>query len=155
VRDDGVVGQGRTVTYNFPLPPNTQFLRVTLAWTDPPGNDIINHLHLRVTTPAFSPGGVRVFHGNHWQTAAGSTHLSAPVAAPIPAFEDTHIVQQVVLSGPPALPAGNYTVEVIASSFGASLFQQFPGQPFALIFVGSGPEIRTAAAVPAGPAAFY
>src|SRR5947209_627891 len=153
VRDDGVVGQGKIVTYNFPLPPGTQLLRITLVWTDPPDNNIVNHLHLRVTTPAFNPGGVRVFHGNRWQTVAGSTHLSARVTAPLPAFEDTHTVQQVVIAAPPAMPAGNYKIEIIGGSFGGSLFQQFPGQPFALIFVGSGPEIRTAAAGAGGPAA--
>src|SRR4029077_3441607 len=87
VRDDGSVAAGRTVRDEFTLPRDTQFLRVTLAWTDPPGNAIVNHLDLRVTTPAFVPGGVRVFHGNRWGTAAGSQHLSAPIkAAAPPAF---------------------------------------------------------------------
>lgn len=155
VRDDGVVGPGRTVRYEFALPAGTRLLRITLAWTDPPGNAIVNHLHLRVTTPAFAPGGPRVFHGNTWQTAAGSTHLSRPVAAPVPTFEDTHTMQQVVIAPPPDLPEGTYIVEVIGGLFGASSFQQFPGQAFALVLVGSGPEFRTAPLPAAGPVAFY
>lgn len=156
VRDDGVVAAGGTVRYAVALPPETQLLRVTLAWTDPPGNTIVNRLHLRVTPPPFVPGGVRVFHGNRWQTAAGSQHLSAPIntAAP-PAFEDTHPVQQVVIAGPPALPAGTYVVEVLGGAFGGSAFQQSPGQPFALVILGSGREIRTAAAPGVGPVAIY
>jgi serine protease AprX len=155
VRDDSVVGPGRTVRYEFPLPPETQLLRITLVWTDPPSNNLVNPLHLRVTTPAFPAGGVRVFHGNRFQTAAGSTHLSAPVVAPVPAFEGIHPIQQVVIAGPPALPAGNYIVEVIGGAFGASAYQQFPGQPFAIVFVGSGQELRTAAAGFGAPLPVY
>jgi hypothetical protein len=155
VRDDGVVAAGRTVRYEFQLPPETQFLRITLAWTDPPRNNLVNHLHLKVTTPPFVPGGVRVFHGNRWQAAAGSTHLSDPIPLAPPPFEDIHNVQQVVISGPPALPAGTYIVEVIAKAFDGSEFQQFPAQPFALVFVGSGPELRTAGPPPGGPLPVY
>ena len=155
VRDDGVAGPGRTIRYDFQLPPETQLLRVTLTWTDPPGNGLVNPLHLRVTTPAFPVGGVRIFHGNRFQAAAGSTHLSDPITGAPPAFEGIHNVQQVVISGPPALPAGNYIVEIIAGAFGGSAFQQFPGQPFALVFVGSGPELRTAAAGVGAPIPVY
>ncbi len=144
VRDDGVVATGRTARYEFELLPDTQFLRITLAWTDPPGNDLVNHLHLKVTTPAFAVGGVRVFHGNRWQTTKGRTHLSAPLEDPKapPPYEDIHNVQQVVISGPPALPEGTYIVEVVGNAFGRS--SVFPGQPFALVFVGSGRELRMA-----------
>ncbi len=145
VRDDASVGPGRRVTYTLRLRRDTRLLRITLAWTDPPGSDIVNHLHLRVTTPPFNPGGVQVLHGNRWRSAAGQTHLSDPVPARAPPFEDTHTVQQVVLAAPPDLPEGDYIVEVICSSLGGGAFQQFPGQPFALVFVGSGPELRTAA----------
>jgi hypothetical protein len=155
VRDDGVVGSGRTIRYEFALPPDTQLLRITLAWTDPPQNNLVNPLHLRVTTPAAPPNPAQVFHGNRFQTAAGSQHLSRPVTGPPPAFEGIHNVQQVVISGPPALPAGTYVVEVIGGAFGASAFQQFPGQPFALVFVGSGPELRTAAAGFGAPLPVY
>lgn len=155
VRDDGCVGPGRRVRYAFRLRRGTRLVRVTLAWTDPPGADLVNHLHLRVTTPPFAPGGVQVLHGNRWRTDAGNTHLSAPVPARPPAFEDTHNVQQVVLAAPPDLPEGPYIVEVICSTLGGSAFQSFPGQPFALVFVGSGPELTTAANPGANPVGVY
>lgn len=160
VRDDASVGPGRRVRYEFRLRRDTRLLRVTLAWTDPPGPDLVNHLHLRVTTPPFVPGGVQVFQGNTWQTAAGRTHLSAPVPALTPPpFEDTHNVQQVVLAAPPALPEGTYIVEVICSTLNGGafgqFFGQFPGQPFALVFVGSGLELRTAATPAGAPAQVY
>jgi len=156
VRDDASVGAGRRVRYEFKVRRDTRLIRVTLAWTDPPGPDLVNHLHLRVTTPPFAPGGVRVFQGNTWQSAAGRTHLSAPVPFLLPpAFEDIHNVQQVMLAAPPALPEGTYVVEVICSGLNGGLFGQFQGQPFALVFVGSGPELRTAATPSATPAQVY
>jgi hypothetical protein len=160
-RDDSTVAAGRTVRYEFTLPPDTNLLRVTLVWTDLPGNNIVNHLGLRVTTPD-SPA--RVFVGNRWQTTplvgvppVSGPPFSAPVPTPPPVnlYEDVHNVQQVVISRP---IAGLYTVEVVGGLFGRSPFMQFPGQPFALVFVGSGPEIRTAppaAPPPAGPVPFY
>ena len=156
MRDDATVGPGRGVRYALRLRRDTRLLRITLAWTDPPGSDLVNHLHLRVTTPAFAAGGVQVLHGNRWRTAAGQTHLSDPVpTAGPPPFEDTHNVQQVVLAAPPDLPEGDYVVEVLCSSLGGSALQQFPGQPFALVFVGSGAELRTAAAPAATVAGVY
>lgn len=155
VRDDACVGAGGTVRYRLRLQPGTQLLRITLAWTDPPGADLVNHLHLRVTTPAFAVGGVQVLHGNRWHTTAGQQHLSRPVTGTAPPFEDTHTVQQVVLAAPPALPAGDYLVEVVCSALGGSAFQQFPGQAFALVFVGSGAELRTAANPAAAPVGIY
>lgn len=154
VRDDATVGPGRTVRYEFRLRRGTRLLRITLAWTDPPGSDLVNHLHLRVTTPAFVPGGVQVLHGNRWRSVAGR-NVSDPVPARVPPFEDTHNVQQVVLEAPPDLPEGNYLVDVVCSSLGASAFQQFPGQAFALVFVGSGPELRTAANPGVGAVGIY
>jgi hypothetical protein len=155
VRDDACVGPGRTVRYRLALRRDTQLLRITLAWTDPPGPDLVNHLHLRVSTPPFAVGGVQVLHGNRWHSTAGRTHLSRPVVGAAPPFEDSHTVQQVVLAAPPALPAGEYLVEVVCSALGASAFQQFPGQAFALVFVGSGPELRTAATPGVAPVGVY
>jgi hypothetical protein len=59
-RDDASVANGRAVRYEFRLPPNTQLLRVTLAWNDPPGRNLVNNLNLRVTTLPFVPGGAYV-----------------------------------------------------------------------------------------------
>jgi hypothetical protein len=138
VRDDCSVASGRTARFEFTLPPDTRLLRITLAWTDPPGNDVVNNLNLRVTTPG-APG--QVFVGNRWQ-AAPNAQFSAPLAAPIPTdpFERTHTVEQVVIPGNPTLQSGVYVVEVIGGAFRTSEFQQFPGQHFSLVCVGSGNE---------------
>ena len=149
-RDDSSVASGQTVLYNFSLPPNTQLLRITLTWTDPPGNRLVNNLNLRVTTPA----GI-VFVGNRWQPGNPAPpnpvpFRSDPLPAPPPPnpFEGIHNSEQVVLRGNP-VPPGNYQVEVIGGPFRNNAFQQFPGQSFALVFVGSGPEIFFRGPMPA------
>lgn len=159
VRDDGAVASGQTARYEFELPPETKLLRMTLAWTDPPGNEIVNHLHLRVTSPASGATPSRVYVGNRWQTGAVTANSGPPFSNPLPSpppanpFENIHTVEQIVIPDP---PAGIYRVEVIAEVFpGNNAFVQFPGQPFALVFVGSGPEIRTTALPLTGPLPFF
>ena len=162
VRDDCAVAAGQTARYEFYLPPNTMLLRVTLAWTDPPGNNLVNNLNLRVTSPASGVTPSRVYVGNRWQAGPLTPNSGPPFSDPLPAvppvnpFENIHNVEQVVL---PAPPSGLYVVEVIGGSIPDNTFTQFPGQTFALVFVGSGPELRTAlvrpAAPPAGPLPFY
>jgi hypothetical protein len=141
VRDDGSVAAGRTVRYEFSLPPGTRLLRITLVWTDPPGNAVVNHLSLRVRTPAGGAAAAQTFVGNRWRPAPNA-RFSAPLPTPPPAnpFDLAHTTEQVVIPGTPTLPTGVYAVEVIAGAFGTSAFQQFPGQPFALVIVGSGNE---------------
>ena len=129
-RDDASVGNGRTVSYRFQLPPRTALLRVTLTWTDPPGPNVINQLNLRVTASASG----NVYRGNQWDTAGGNSHLSRAGAVGIDANQ---VIEQVVLSNP---PAGQYVVEVIGQTVTATANNAFPAQPFALTFIGSGPE---------------
>jgi hypothetical protein len=150
VRDDGSVGPGRTARYEFILAPETQLLRITLAWTDPPGNNLVNVLNLRLTTPPFPPGAAQTHVGNRWTPAGVSNPLPTP--APANPFQQVHPVEQIVLRGAPNLPAGRYVVEVIGSVFNTSRFQQFPGQPFALVIVGSGAEWALVAPAAIGPA---
>jgi hypothetical protein len=150
VRDDGAVGPGRTARYAFVLPPETQLLRVTLAWTDPPGNNLVNVLNLRVTTPAFPPGPARTYVGNRWRPNGESDPLPTP--PPANPFQQVHPVEQIVVRGAPTLPAGRYVVEVIGTAFNTSRFQQFPGQAFALVIVGSGAEWALVAPAAIGPA---
>jgi hypothetical protein len=158
VRDDNSVARNTTgkVRYEFSLPPDTQLLRVTLVWNDPPGQNLVNVLHLVVTTPAYPGGGPRIFVGNRWQAAPNAQH-SAPVAAAPPpgGFENVHNIQQVVIPNPPASSVLDpYIVEVWGGPFAANAFQTFLGQPFALVFVGSGPEWPIV--LPAtGPLPFY
>ncbi len=143
VRDDCAIGPGRSVRYRFVLPAGTALLRVTLNWTDPPGPRLVNHLHLTVRAPAPpAPGARPEFRGNLWNTAAGQTHLSRPVANPpvaADAHEDVQTFKQVVLANP---PPGEYEVEVSAAIFPADPFNQQNLQAFALVFAGSGPEVR-------------
>jgi hypothetical protein len=165
MRDDASVAQGRTARYVFAVPPGTLLIRVTLSWTDPPGRNLVNHLNLAVTTPAFAAGGVRSYVGNRWQAAAGplnnpqpSNPLAAPRPAPVPAntFQNIHSVEQVVITAPAALPAGDYIVEVIGTAVPDGPFQQFRGQPFSLVFVASGNELRTVLPITAaGPLPIY
>jgi|GEM_PF-1473572 subtilisin family serine protease len=143
VRDDCAIGPGRTVSYTFTLPPGTALLRVTLNWTDPPGPRLVNRLHLRVLAPTpAGPGLLPEYRGNVWDTTAGRTHLSRPIPDPPTAADNHENIQtykQVVLENP---PAGIYTVEVFAEAFPADAFNQQNLQAFALVFAGSGPEVR-------------
>lgn len=65
-------------------------------------------------------------------------HLSRPVTPATP-FESAHNIEQVVVRNP---PSGTYDVEVIAELFPANNFNQLRVQPFALVFVGRGGEVR-------------
>jgi len=136
-RDDASVASGHTVRYRFMLPPGTRLLRVTLAWTDPPDAQLVNNLNLRMTTP-----DGRVFVGNRWK-APPCAQYSDPLPAPPPVnpFESIHNAEQIVLPGAPTLPPGEYVVEVIGGPFRGNAFQPHAGQPFALVFVGSGEEV--------------
>lgn len=157
VRDDSAVARGLTARYEFHLPRDTKLLRITLAWTDPPDVDLVNTLNLRVTSLPHGATPSRTYVGNHWQPGPLVRDVSGPpFSDPVPAiavnvFEGVHNVQQVVIPNP---PAGRYLVEVMfGGPFRDSAFMQFPGQPFALVFVGSGAEARTGITPPAAPAA--
>jgi hypothetical protein len=152
-RDDASVASGSTVTYHFTLPPDTRLLRITLAWTDPPGVRLVNNLNLRMTAP-----DGRVYVGNNW---AGGGPPASQFSTPVPAvpppgvLDSINNTEQIVLAGAPSLPAGDYRVEVIGGPFANNVFQQFPGQPFALVFVGSGNEVRFPAGGALGPLPVY
>ncbi|HEX8294284.1 MAG TPA: S8 family serine peptidase, partial [Pyrinomonadaceae bacterium] len=153
-RDDAAVESGRAARYEFSLPARTTLLRVTLAWTDPPHRTVVNNLNLRVTAPASGTAPSRVYVGNRWQAAPA---VPAPPAAPVSGspysdplppgldpktdpFDKLYTVEQIIIYEP---PEGTYLVEVLGGAFNSSMYMQQPGQPFALVFVGSGPEIRT------------
>lgn len=151
VRDDCALGPGRTATYRFRLPPGTAMLRVTLNWTDPPGPRLVNRLHLtvRAPVPPGPPPPASEYRGNLWGAAPGTTHLSRAVPLPAvaaDAHEDVQTFKQVVLANP---PAGEYVVEVTAAVFGVDPFNQQNLQPFALVFAGTGPEVRFNLPLPA------
>jgi hypothetical protein len=145
VRDDNALASGRSARYRFTLPPGTALLRVTLVWTDPPGVQMVNRLHLQVRPP----GSTQVLKGNTWQ-AAPNAWRSRPVAVAAP-FQTVECTEQVVMANP---PAGVYAVDVIAELIPADPLNQSNVQPFALVFVGSGPEVRFGA-LPGAPLALY
>jgi hypothetical protein len=66
--------------------------------------------------------------------------FSDPLPAGPAPFESIHNLQQVVIPGSPTLPARVYVVEISATISRTNSFQQFEGQPFALVFAGSGQE---------------
>ncbi len=145
VRDDNALGAGRTARYHFYLPPGTALLRATLAWADPPGPRLVNRLHLRITTP----GGAEMYQGNTWRPPPDG-RLSRPVPVGT-AFQPVHTTEQIVIEHP---PSGIFDAEVIAEIFPAVAFNQFHAQPYALVFVGSGQEVRFGG-LPAGPIPVY
>jgi len=151
VRDDDAVGSGRRARYRFHLPPNTRLLRATLVWTDPPRTDarIANNLHLRIVPPGGAAAG-QEYHGNTWQPPPNA-HLSRLVT-PATTFESVHNIEQVVVQDP---ASGLYEVEVIAELLPANSFDQLRAQPFALVFVGSGQEVRFGGVAPVGPIPIY
>ena len=53
------------------------------------------------------------------------------------------------------IPSGLYDVEVIAELLPANSFDQLRAQPFALVFVGSGQEVRFGGVPPVGPTPIY
>lgn len=138
VRDDNTIGPGRQARYRFYLPPGTRLLRVTLAWTDPPytGPRVLNNLDLRITPPG-GAAARREYHGNVWQ-APPNSHLSE-LRPKTSRFDANHNIEQVVVQDP---PGGNYEVEVMAGPYGTHPLNQLNVQPYALVFVGSGPEVR-------------
>jgi len=140
VRDDEALGPGRSAIYRFTLPPRTALLRATLCWTDPPGARVVNHLHLRVTPP----GSKTHLQGNDWQAPPNAWKSRA--VAKGARFKGVETTEQIVLEKP---PPGTYVVEVIAEIFPANPFNQSNVQPFALVFVGSGAEVRFGGTVPA------
>jgi hypothetical protein len=144
-RDNGALGSGRTARYRFILPPGTALLRATLAWTDPPGPMLVNRLHLRIT----APGGAAVYQGNTWRPAPdGRLSRAVPVGT---SFQTVHTTEQVVIENP---PAGVFEMEVIAEILPVIPFNQQLVQPYALVLVGSGPEVRFGG-LPPGPIPVY
>jgi hypothetical protein len=145
VRDDNALGPGRSARYRFTLPSGTKLLRATLAWCDPPAARVVNRLHLLVTPP----GGGNRYQGNTWSAAPNSAF--SRLVAPGTALQTVHNTEQVVVRDP---PPGVYGVEIVAENFGAHSFNQLNLQPFSLVFVGSGEEVRFGG-LPAVPLPIY
>lgn len=136
VRDDNALASGQRARYTFFIPHNTALLRCTVVWLDPPRARLVNTLQLRMRAPGQAAG--MTFRGNTWDTTAGQLHLSREV----PIGDAQNIVentQQIVLANP---ASGEYEVEVIATLNATNTFNQNDLLHYALVFVGSGQEIR-------------
>lgn len=130
IRDDNSIASGQTIDYRFKLPKRTKLLRVTLCWTDPPGARIINKLHLKIKDRSTG----NIYYGNVW-----NNEYSRAFKVESSDFNSFHNAEQIVIKDP---LSGDYDVQITAEAFGMSIFNQFNSQPFALVFVGSGAEIR-------------
>ncbi len=103
-------GDSRTYSVTVPTASQGVPLRVTLAWTDPPGNPaaalkLVNNLGLVVTNLATG----RTYYGNNF-TQSDPPYSVASATNDMPVFDTVNNVENVVI--PPALGT-NYSVAVI------------------------------------------
>ncbi|HPI06139.1 MAG TPA: S8 family serine peptidase, partial [Saprospiraceae bacterium] len=119
VRHDGGLNTGETNTYFLPVATNTQPLKVTLTWMEPPaasanfGAPVVNDVNLRVT----APDGTTVFLGNNFNAGQSATGG---------AFDGVNNVEMVLVNTP---QTGTWRIEVI----GTAINQGNPSQGYALV----------------------
>jgi subtilisin-like proprotein convertase family protein len=125
-------GQQRTRFVSLTQAARNLPLRVTLAWTDPPGNPVaglklVNNLDLIVTN--LDTGGV--FFGN--DIPAGASYNAAWVPGSIPNLDSVNNVENVYLS---ATLGTNYSVTVLGRRIAVNAVTEQPNgvvQDFALV----------------------
>jgi hypothetical protein len=108
---------GETRVHHFDVATNTQPLKITLVWTEPPGTassaaPVVNNLDLEVV----SPNGAQTFRGNVF---AGGVSATGGVA------DALNNVEMVLVNTP---APGDWTVRVIATQVNVGN----PGQGYAL-----------------------
>ncbi|MFQ5577323.1 MAG: S8 family serine peptidase, partial [Anaerolineae bacterium] len=118
--DGRLLANGNTHTFNFTVTNTAVPLKVTLAWTDYPGDpaagaQLVNDLNLKVTSP-----GASVYRGNHFSGGWSATGGAA---------DSANNVENVFVQSP---AAGVWSIEVSGSSV-----SQGP-QPYALVIGGAG-----------------
>ncbi len=117
---DILLKTGDVYSVSFTVQDTSKPLKITLAWTDAPGNPstdpvLVNDLNLKVTAP---DGTVYYGNGfaNGWSspdTAAGNTNIGASWDNNGDKFDDRNNVENVFIDSS-NLQTGTYTVEVIA-----------------------------------------
>ncbi|MGZ5508747.1 MAG: S8 family serine peptidase, partial [Limisphaerales bacterium] len=126
-----------TVTPTDPYSP----MRVTLVWTDPPGNPaagtkLVNDLDLIVTNKETG----EVFVGNNFQDGDIFTRSDDPSVGPITESDTVNNVENIYLFGALGAPLGsNYTVTVRASHVNVNAVTEHPDnivQDFAMVISG-------------------
>ena len=106
-------GDSRTYTVNVPANSQGLPLRLTLAWTDPPGNPaaafkIVNNLELIVTN--LTTG--QIYYGNNFDSST-PTYTVASRTNDTPVLDSVNNVQNIVI---PSTLAAQYSVTVIGRS---------------------------------------
>ena len=142
-------GQQRTRTVSVAPEARNAPLRITLAWTDPPGNPIagvklVNDLDLIVTN--LDTGAV--FWGN--DIPAGGAFNQAWQPGPVPNSDLINNVENVFL--PPSL-GSNYSVTVLGRRVSVNAVADLPAgvvQDYALVIAGANPELTNALTVTSG-----
>ncbi len=138
---------GATSTFQFNVSSSTEPLKVTLAWTDPPGSPsagvaLVNNLNLEIT----APNGT-VYRGNQW-TADNIDVPGDKISAANPTAWDTvNNVEGVVIPSP---APGLYKARVIASNVPG--YQSRFTQGYAAVVTGATGDC-TAATPPGNPVA--
>jgi hypothetical protein len=126
VRNSSGLATGESQTYTAAVAAAGQPLKVTLVWSDAPGNSgdanpVVNNLDLTVT----SPDGTQVFLGN--QFGAGGTSATGGAA------DALNNVEQVLINNP---AVGNWTIRVAGTTVNVGA----PGQGYALVVTDDAPE---------------
>ncbi|MET0533672.1 MAG: S8 family serine peptidase [Steroidobacter sp.] len=126
VRNSSGLATGESQTYIATISATAQPLKVTLAWSDAPGNSgdanpVVNNLDLTV----ISPDGTRTFLGNQFG-AGGSSNTGGSA-------DTLNNVEQVLVNNP---AVGNWTIRVT----GAAVNVGAPGQGYALVVTSDSPE---------------
>lgn len=109
---------GKTREHHIDVASNTQFLKVTLVWTEPPGKagsnkPVVNNLDLQV----ISPNGTQTFRGNHFVNGVSATGGTA---------DTLNNVEMVSINRP---AVGEWTIRII----GTAVNRGNPGQGYALV----------------------
>ncbi len=124
---------GDSATFTYTPPAGTQWLRVSLVWTDAPANPgatttLVNDLDLTVT----DSGGIIVYRGN-FGLELGEESIGTPLGLGA-TIDRANNNEQVFIADP---MAGPYTIEVVAAGINLDADPATPGvdQPFALVVV--------------------
>lgn len=109
---------GETAEHHVDVATNTQRLKVTLVWTEPPSANgattpLVNDLDLEVV----SPGGTQTFRGNDFSGGVSTTGGAA---------DSTENVETVLVNAP---APGDWTIRVVASAVNVGN----PGQGYAVV----------------------
>ena len=107
-------GDSWTYRVNVQGVSTNQPLRITLAWTDPPGNPVsavklVNHLGLIVTN--LTTG--RIYYGNNFEAGMHPPYTTLSQTNDAPAWDAVNNVQSIVIA---PSSAANYAVTVIGRS---------------------------------------